>query len=139
MTTPTRLPSTTELESALEAFFVKRIREMGGLTYKLAPTVRGIPDRLVLLGGRMYLVELKAHGGRLSPIQTIQHARIREQGVHVDVLTGRVEVNAWINRMFKQADAARDDISTKRRAAANARWHSKRPGTVTVDSNGVEL
>jgi hypothetical protein len=48
-------------ESQLETYFVRVVRlVLHGKTFKMAPTVRGVPDRLVLLpGGVVELVELK--------------------------------------------------------------------------------
>lgn len=86
-----------ERESSLEEFFRKRVRLVGGYTIKLAPTERGVPDRLVVLGGRMFLVELKAEDGELSPIQVVWHTRLRERhGVRVHVLYGRTDVVRWL-------------------------------------------
>lgn len=88
---------TTHLESNLEAFFTTAVRRAGGIATKLAPTTAGLPDRLVLLpGGRMFLVELKAEGGHLSPIQREWHRRAGELGIVVVTLYGRTEVLDWI-------------------------------------------
>ena len=71
----------------------------GGLSFKLAPTVKGLPDRLVVLPhGQVFLVELKAVGGRLSPAQRVLHRRLAQRGVEVKVLTGPGEVRAWVDR-----------------------------------------
>lgn len=89
-----------ELESSLEGFFRHRVRLVGGYTVKMVPTEAGIPDRLVIFpGGQMYLVELKAVGGRLSPVQQVLHQRLQDNyGVHVVVLTGRDEILRWLRR-----------------------------------------
>lgn len=85
-----------ELESRVEARLRDRVRKAGGMSVKLAPTEKGVPDRLVILGGRVYLVELKAVGGAVSPAQAVWHRRALERGVRVVVLTGRDEVDAWV-------------------------------------------
>lgn len=85
------------LESDLEARLRLRVRAIGGMFVKLAPTVRGIPDRLVILpGGRMYLVELKTTTGRLSPAQVQWHRQAAELGTTVVVLYGPVQIDNWI-------------------------------------------
>lgn len=85
------------LESSLEEFFRTSVRAAGGIATKLTSADRGVPDRLVLLpGGRIYLVELKAENGSLSPIQKVWHSRAAAKGTHVAVLTGRTQVTAWL-------------------------------------------
>ena len=84
-------------EARLEAIFRERVRRMGGYTIKLAPTERGIPDRLAVFPkGRMYLVELKTETGSLSPIQMHWHSRMSERGVHVYTLYGEAQIKAWV-------------------------------------------
>lgn len=87
-------------EAALERRFAAAVLRRGGMVVKLAPTVRGLPDRLVLLpGGRIELVELKAPGGRLSLSQRIWHDKAAQRGVIVTVLTGAPEIDAWADRV----------------------------------------
>lgn len=87
-----------ELEAGLEVFFNDRVRALGGMIWKLAPTRSGIPDRLVIFPtNRLFLVELKTDRGQLSPIQCVMHDRLRETfGVHVEVLYGRAMVVDWL-------------------------------------------
>ena len=88
-----------ELERDLESFFRERIQKIGGMTLKLAPTVAGAPDRLVLLPGSVIvLVELKTSKGSTRDIQKIWHVRARQLGTHVHVLHGKKEIVSWINR-----------------------------------------
>lgn len=88
------------LEARLEARFRSRVRGAGGIVVKLAPTVRGIPDRLVLLpGGRMHLVELKTSSGVLSPAQRAWHNRAHALGTPVTVLYGPDEVDEWVGQL----------------------------------------
>jgi hypothetical protein len=85
------------LEANLEALFHKQVRVIGGVIVKLAPTERGVPDRLVILpGGRIYLVELKTTIGRVSPIQAEWHKQAAQRGVNVVLLKGREEIVDWI-------------------------------------------
>lgn len=90
----------SSLEAGLEAFFRKRVRLVGGYTVKLAPTEKGMPDRLVVMpGGRMYLVELKTATGAVSPAQRVWHDRMAAKGVHVHVVTGKDGVVHWLRRI----------------------------------------
>lgn len=105
---PRPRPTMAELESAVEAYFVKRVREFGGMTSKLVATEAGIPDRMVILPDcGVRLVELKAIGGRVSAIQRIWHQRARSLGVEVVILEGREDVDRWLNMVFRQADVHR--------------------------------
>lgn len=107
-----------ELESALEGFFRKRVRLAGGYTVKLAPTERGIPDRLAIFpGGRLFLVELKTEAGRLSPIQKVLHDRLRENfDVKVYTLAGRDQVVEWLRRVVGAHDpVSREPVRRSRR------------------------
>lgn len=84
------------LESAVEAIFARRVRELGGVSMKFAPVVAGNPDRIVLLpDGVVVFVELKAPGGRLSAVQRLWHARAAALGTHVQVVTGPQEARRW--------------------------------------------
>jgi hypothetical protein len=83
------------LESAVEAVFAARVRELGGLSYKFAPIHKGNPDRVVILDGSVYFVEIKADGGKLDPAQVLWHRRAAERGVIVQVVTGSQEARAW--------------------------------------------
>lgn len=59
------------LESQIEKRLRERVKECGGMALKfVSPGCKGVPDRLVFMpGGRIYLVELKAPGKRLSRLQ----------------------------------------------------------------------
>lgn len=95
-------------EAMLEEFFVKRVRLLGGHTIKLAPTQAGTPDRLVMMpGGYIYLVEMKAPGGRLRPIQVEWHSRAAAIGVHVVVLKSRGEVVCWLRKITEENGSRR--------------------------------
>jgi hypothetical protein len=72
------------LESEIEAYFVKRVREAGGLCYKfVSPGRRGVPDRLVVCRSSTYFVELKAPGRPLRPEQEREHERLADAGASV--------------------------------------------------------
>lgn len=123
MTTTPRRPSPAELESSLEAYFREIVRRrLGGMVIKLAPTVKGLPDRIVLLpGGRIQLVELKTTTGALSAIQRIKHDRILELGTEVAVLSGRAEVDRWVDRQFPSFEEIHRDRARSPRGMSPAK------------------
>lgn len=94
-------PTRAELEASLEAHFNRQVRlALGGRAVKLAPTEKGVPDRLVLLpGGRVYLVELKTDTGRTSAAQDLWHERAAQLGTRVQLLVGRAGIDKWVRAM----------------------------------------
>jgi hypothetical protein len=84
MNNPYKLPVIRE--SAVERRAVIAAREQGWLSYKFAsPACRGVPDRIFIRDGTVLFVEFKSLGGRLSPSQKVEIARIAQHGgmVHV--------------------------------------------------------
>lgn len=83
-------------ENTVEAIFARRVRDLGGLSFKFAPVVAGNPDRIVMMpGGAVYFVELKADGGKLSAVQRLWHARASALGTEVQVVEGAVAARTW--------------------------------------------
>jgi hypothetical protein len=88
------------LESNLEAFFVKRVRLVGGRAFKWVPTIAGVPDRMVLMpGGRAYFVELKQEGEKPGPLQIVWHDRLRALGFEVYVIDSKAAVLEFIRKV----------------------------------------
>lgn len=90
-------------EKALEKLFVRRVKELGGITFKFtSPGNVGVPDRIVITPkGRVWFVELKTKTGRLSKMQKYQLERLRRQNCNVVVLYGRDEVDNTVRELFK--------------------------------------
>ena len=87
------------LEKQIEAYFVKRVREIGGQAYKFtSPAHRGVADRVVCLpGGVVWFVELKAAGGRLSPLQQVFQSDMARLGQRYACLWSKEHVDGWIS------------------------------------------
>jgi len=104
------------LESELEAFFVKRVRMLGGRAFKFVPLVAGVPDRIVFWpDGRTFLVELKQEGEKPEPIQEVWHSRFAAMGHPVVVIDTRAGVLEWLRKVVDSSPL--DSKSTLRRAA----------------------
>lgn len=75
-------------ESKIEGHLVKRVKELGGLCWKVtSPNLRGVPDRVVLMPeGQTCWVELKAPGKLPSPQQMRRHIELWKRGHRVVVL-----------------------------------------------------
>ena len=75
-------------EKTIEKKLVIAIKDMGGIALKfMSPGFDGMPDRIVLLpGGRMGFVEVKAPGKVPRPLQEARHRMLRMLGFRVYVL-----------------------------------------------------
>lgn len=76
------------LERRIEQRLVERAKKNGGMAFKwVAPGLSGVPDRIVILpGGRVIFVELKAPGGIPTPLQSRIHRMLTDLGADVRVI-----------------------------------------------------
>lgn len=81
-------------EKQIEAKLTQASKMLGGIAPKfVSPGYDGMPDRIVLLpGGRMAFVEVKAPGKVTRPLQEARHRMLRKLGFKVYVLddTGQI-------------------------------------------------
>lgn len=86
------------LEKTLEHKFVTEVKRVGGLALKfVSPGFDGVPDRLVLLpGGKLGFVEVKAPGKRPRPLQLARHRLLRRLGFKVYVLDDERQIGGII-------------------------------------------
>jgi hypothetical protein len=75
-------------EREIERRLGRQVKDLGGVSVKLAcPGMDGMPDRLVLMpGGKMAFVELKAPGMKPRALQEARHRMLRGLGFRVYVL-----------------------------------------------------
>ena len=87
------------MEKHIEAYLVKRVKAMGGIAYKfVSPAHRGVADRIVCMpGGAVWFIELKAPGGRLSPLQKVFADDMMRLGQKYACLWSREQVDGWID------------------------------------------
>jgi len=90
-------------EKEIEEYLRDQIKSIGGKAYKfVSPGNVGVPDRLVLLpGGVIAFVELKAPGKKPTPIQLAQHKKISNLGFKVIVIASKAGVDELI-RVLKE-------------------------------------
>lgn len=76
------------LEREVEQALVREVRKAGGIAPKFtSPGNAGMPDRLIILpGGHIAFVELKAPGQKPRPLQIRQMARLTDLGCMVRTL-----------------------------------------------------
>lgn len=104
-------------ESEIEKYFVRRVRELGGIAYKFtSPSHRGVSDRIVCLpGGATWFVELKTKGGRVSPLQDVFRREVLSLGQRYALLASKEAVDDWSllqrERSARGGMAARTDPS----------------------------
>lgn len=72
-------------EKQVETKLVTETKSMGGLAPKfISPGLDGVPDRLVLLpGGKIAFIELKAQGKTLRPLQVRRKRQLETLGFSV--------------------------------------------------------
>ena len=75
-------------EKQIERKLMLAVKSMEGIAPKLVcPGIDGMPDRIVLLpGGHMAFVEVKAPGKVPRPLQEARHRMLRKLGFKVFVL-----------------------------------------------------
>jgi hypothetical protein len=89
------------LEKDIEAYLTRKVRDAGGRAYKfVSPAHRGVADRIVVLpGGRIWFVEVKQMGGRLSPLQRVFLDEIKGLGCDYEIVWSKEDVDAFIARV----------------------------------------
>lgn len=85
-------------ERDIEAYLRGRVKALGGIAYKfVSPGHAGVADRLVLLpGGVVWFIEVKAPGGRLSPLQMLFARRMDELGMQYRTIWSKEDVDEWL-------------------------------------------
>ena len=91
-------------EKSIEQKLVCAVKRRGGICPKLAcPGFDGMPDRLVLLlGGRMGFVEVKAPGGKPHPLQAARHQLLTRLGFKVYVLDAPEQIGGILDGIQTQ-------------------------------------
>ena len=86
-------------ERQIEQKFVKAVKTAGGIAPKLtSPGFDGMPDRMVLItGGHIGFVEVKAPGEKPRPLQLSRHRLLRRLGFKVYVLDDAEQIGGIID------------------------------------------
>ena len=88
-------------EKIIEHHLVKAVKNSGGIAPKLVcPGFDGMPDRLVLLpGGKIGFVEVKAPGKEPRPLQVARHGLLRRLGFKVYVLDAPEQIGGILDEI----------------------------------------
>lgn len=84
-------------ENKVEKYLNDKLTALGGVTRKwVSPGRDGVPDRICILNGTVWLVEVKTLGGELSKAQSREHARLSNAGAKVFTVYGEAGVDDFI-------------------------------------------
>jgi hypothetical protein len=72
------------------------VKKSSGLCYKWQSTITGVPDRIVFLNQKIYLVELKTATGKLSPRQVVVFDDLGEQGFPVHIIRSKEDAEEFV-------------------------------------------
>ena len=88
-------------EKVIEQKLVRAAKNMGGIALKyVSPGFDGMPDRIVLLpGGRIGFVEVKAPGEKPRPLQLSRHGLLRRLGFKVYVLDDEQQIGGILDEI----------------------------------------
>lgn len=93
-------------EKVIEQKLVKAVKVAGGIAPKLvSPGFDGMPDRMVLMpGGRIGFVEVKAPSEKPRPLQTSRHRLLRRLGFCVYVLDDAEQIETILREIGGEAE-----------------------------------
>jgi hypothetical protein len=82
-------------ESKVVAHLRKRVSELGGFTRKVTYQGRdGAPDEWCFFpGGKLVIVECKAEGGRLAPIQVLEIRTLERYGFDAHIAWSKEDID----------------------------------------------
>lgn len=89
------------LESTLEGRLKREVEKLGGRAVKwTSPGLSGVPDRMVLLpGGQIIFVEMKAPGKPLRPLQVKRKKELEALGFRVYRLDSTLSIEKFIEEV----------------------------------------
>lgn len=84
-------------ENKVERYLDSEVVKLGGLTRKwVSPGRDGVPDRIVIINGAVWFVEVKTIDGVTSEVQKREHQRLLGCGANVATVYGNVGVDMFI-------------------------------------------
>ena len=88
-------------EKTIEQKLVQAVKAMGGIAPQFtSPGFDGMPDRIVLLpGGYIAFVEVKAMGCKPRPLQLTRHGMLRQLGFQIYVMDDAVQIGGILDEI----------------------------------------
>ena len=88
-------------EKRVEEALSRAVKRLGGMAVKfVSPGLDGVPDRIVLLpGGKVAFVELKASGKKLRPLQEKRKRQLEGLGFPVYVVDGVEQIGGVLDEI----------------------------------------
>lgn len=93
-------------EKEIEIKLARAVKKAGGIAPKfVSPGYDGMPDRIVLLpGGHMAFVEVKAPGKAPTPLQEARHRMLRRLGFKVYILDNEKQIGGLLYEINSSGD-----------------------------------
>lgn len=81
-------------ESEIEKALTFEVKKRGGLALKfISPGMSGVPDRMIIMkGGKLAFIELKAPGKKLRPLQIKRKRQLEELGFLVYCIDNKIQI-----------------------------------------------
>lgn len=87
-------------ENAVEKYLDHCVKQLGGVTRKwVSPGRDGVPDRICIINGDVWFVEVKTIDGKLSSAQNREHARLKAAGANVATVYGDQGVEKFVEML----------------------------------------
>ncbi len=98
-----------ETERTVEQALKRMVEKAGGCCYKFtSPSRAGVPDRIVVLRGRVVFVELKATGEKPRALQKAVAKTIRKAGGRVYCLSSVEQVMSFVQTLKRRYPVEED-------------------------------
>lgn len=89
-------------ENKVEKYLNTQVNKIGGLTRKwVSPGHDGVPDRIVIIKGNVWFVEVKTVDGTMTETQVREHKRLKDAGAEVYTVYGNFDVDKFITMVNK--------------------------------------
>lgn len=89
------------LENEVEKALTTEVKKRGWLALKfISPGMSGVPDRLILMkGGKLAFIELKAPGKKMRPIQIKRKSRLEALGFLVYCIDNKEQIGEVLDEI----------------------------------------